>query len=91
MGIFGPTKSSVKAVVNIVDNKKTYLIVFLALALGAIDGLGIFNIPDWMFEILPFLGLGTLRHAIKKAKEAAQDAAKAAEHIKIINVENERD
>lgn len=78
MGIFGPSKKSADVVAGLVDNKKTYLVVAAALLLGAADALGIFNVPDWAFELLPFLGLGTLRHAIKKAKAATEDAMSAA-------------
>jgi len=78
MGVFGPSKAMLK-----IDGYKTYIVVAAALILGAVDGLGIFNVPNWAFELLPFFGLGTLRHAINKAKDAAQDAAKVANQMNV--------
>jgi len=90
MGTFGPVKQ-VKRVTTLVDNKKTYIVVVVALALGAVDALHIFNIPDWMFEILPIFGLGALRHAIKKSKEATEQAMSAAQSMNNVKGGNDND
>jgi len=65
----------------LVNNRKTYIIVAIAVGLGVLDGLGIITIPPTVLAILPMLGLGTLRHAIQKAEAATKDAVAAAEKM----------
>ncbi|HUS88042.1 MAG TPA: hypothetical protein VMW91_01520 [Desulfosporosinus sp.] len=76
--MFGLFQKNSPAVLN---DRKTYVIVGVAILLGVLEGLGIFTAPKGLYEILPFVGLATLRHAIQKAKAATEDAMKGAQKI----------
>jgi len=79
MGLFKTQlKKPVKIVNQVVNDRKTYIIVLAALALGILDGAGYIEIPSWVLQVLPLLGLGTIRHAISKGKKASEEAIKKA-------------
>lgn len=72
-GLFEKPKIIAKAI----DGNKSYLVVLAFFALAILDGAGIVEVPKIVYEALPFLGLGTLRHGMKKAEKAAEEAMKS--------------
>lgn len=55
------------------SGKKTYVVAVLVAALGVLQGLEIFTVPDGVYAVLGALGLGTLRAGVSKAAKAAKD------------------
>lgn len=66
---------------TLVNGRKTYIVVAIAIGLGVLSGLDLIAIPPAFMTVLTMLGMGTLRHAIQKAEAATRDAAKAAEKM----------
>jgi hypothetical protein len=79
MGLFRTElKKPVEAVNSIVNDRKTYILVIVCLAVGIADGAGYIEIPEWFLWVLGPLGFGTIRHAIGKGQKAAKDAIEKA-------------
>lgn len=57
-----------KSILNLIENKKSYIIAFLTALLGLLQAFGIV-IPEWLLYILAGLGIGTLRHAVSKLQQ----------------------
>lgn len=44
--------------------KKTFLVMVILVVLGALQGLDIFVLPEWVWPVLGGIGLGTLRSGV---------------------------
>jgi hypothetical protein len=71
-------KKPVEKVNDLVNDRKTYIVILAALLIGVADGAGYIELPGWVIQIMPLLGLGTIRHAISKGKKAAEEAIEKA-------------
>lgn len=53
-------------IIELVKDKKTYIVATAVVTLGLLQGLDIFIMPDWAWPILAAVGLATMRAAVKK-------------------------
>jgi hypothetical protein len=54
---------------DFLDGKKTYIAAAVAALLAGAQALG-YDIPQWIYAFLGAFGLGSLRAAVKKTKDA---------------------
>lgn len=57
------------SMVSFLDGKKTYIAAAIAAALAGAQALGV-EIPQWVYAILGAFGIGSLRAAVGKMKQA---------------------
>ena len=62
--------------INFFKGKKTYIITSAVLVLGALEGLGIYEISEVGWMVLLSLGLGFLRAGVEKTAAAVKKANK---------------
>jgi len=58
--------------VKIFKGKKTYIVVILALVLAALEGLGIFTVPEWAWPALGAAGLGSVRLGVSSMSKEVE-------------------
>lgn len=66
-----------KAVMEFMKGKRTYIVAIAMLILGALQGLDIFIMPEWGCGILGAVGLGALRAGVNTVAEKVAEQAKA--------------
>ena len=57
------------SVVSFLDGKKTYIAAIVAAMLAGAQALG-YDVPQWVYAILGAFGIGSLRAAVGKVKQA---------------------
>lgn len=62
-----------KAILEFLSGKKTYVVAVLVAALGVCQGMEWFAVPDALYALLGAIGLGTLRAGVNKAAKATKD------------------
>lgn len=67
---------TMKAVLEWIKGKRTYIVAIAMLVLGALQGLDVFIMPEWGWGILGAVGLGALRAGVNTVAE------KVAEQVK---------
>ena len=59
-------------ILELLKGKKTYLIAIAVVALGTLQGLDIFVLPEYAWPIIAALGLGSLRAGVNKVSDAVK-------------------
>lgn len=57
------------SIISFLDGKKTYIAAIVAAASAGAQALG-YDIPQWIYVLLGAFGLGSLRAAVRKTKDA---------------------
>jgi hypothetical protein len=55
-----------KDIIEALKGKKTYIIAIAVVALGCLQGLEIFTLPEYAWPIIAALGLGTLKAGVDR-------------------------
>jgi hypothetical protein len=64
-----------KAVMEFMKGKRTYIVALAMLILGALQGLDIFIMPEWGWGILGAVGLGALRAGVNTVAKKVEEQA----------------
>ncbi|HDZ15301.1 hypothetical protein LCGC14_0434270 [marine sediment metagenome] len=63
-----------KKVIEALKGRKTYIVVIAVIALGALQGLGIFTMPEFAWPIIAALGLGAVRAGVDKVAKTVKES-----------------
>ena len=53
--------------------KKTYILAIVTVALGVLQGLQIFTIPEWCWPVIVAAGLATLRDGVNSVASTVKE------------------